>query len=339
MTNEVKLTIITVNYNTKNFLLKSIKSIYKTIKNISFEILVVDNASFDGVEKALKQNFPEVNFIQNNQNLGFAKANNQAIKKAKGEFILLLNPDTVLTQGAIETMLSYMEKHSKVGIVGPYLINGYGNTQLSYNLSSFLFPATDQVIDYVYERIHFVKKTLLLTTRIENKKPKEVALVMGACLLTKREVFNTVGLLDENFFMFGEDTDFCYRAKKQGFKIIFLPQAFIIHYGGRSSRYLKHKRIIEARSYIYYFWKNLFQSNLQFSFNKTFLSLFLILFSFSLLISFYSLLNKETISNSIQEKAKVEFQKVLAIKSNLDNLSQKLNITGTPIKTFFDLAL
>lgn len=338
MTKQVKLSIIIVNYNAKDFLLKSIKSIYKTIKNVSFEIFVVDNASFDGVEEVLKQNFPKVNFIQNNQNFGFSKANNQAIRIARGKFILLLNPDTVLTQGAIEAMLSYMEKHPKIGIVGPYLINGYGNTQLSYNLSSFLFPATDQVIDYVYERIHFVKKTLLLTARIENKKPKEVALVMGACLLTKREVFNMVGLLDENFFMFGEDTDFCYRTKKQGFKIMFLPEAFIIHYGGRSSRFLKHKRLIEAKSYIYYFWKNLFQSNLQFSFSKTYFLFFLILFS-SLSISFYSLLNKEVLINSIQEKAKVEFEKVLVVKSNLDNLSQKLNITGAPIETFFDLAL
>lgn len=258
---KVKLSIVIVNYNTKYFLIECLNSIYRTVKKIPFEILVIDNASFDGSEEIIPQIFPEINFIPNSENLGYSRANNQALKKAKGEFILLLNPDTVLTDKAIETMISFMEKNPLVGVIGPYLINGQRKTQLSYNLSSFLFPATDQIIDYLYDRLAMVKKAIYLLSKKRKRKAKKVALVMGACMLIKREVIKSVGLLDERFFLYGEDADYCYRVIKKGFHIFFLPYVYVIHYGGASSRFLRYKRFIEARSYVYYFWKNLFQPN------------------------------------------------------------------------------
>jgi len=223
-----------VNWNTEAVLRECLQSVYQQTRGVTYEIFVVDNASKDKSVEMVKDLFPKVHLIVNEQNRGFAAANNQALGLAKGRYILFLNPDTVIHQGALETMVQFMENHSEAGAVGCKLLNDDGTVQHSIRK----FPSFHVVL---------LENTLLgrfpiLKRRVKDFKmegfsfdqTEEVDSVCGAALLVRKDVLDEVGPMDEAYFMFIEELDLCRRIKGRGYKVYFTPEARITHLGGES---------------------------------------------------------------------------------------------------------
>jgi GT2 family glycosyltransferase len=246
------LSIIIVNWNTKDLLYQCLESVYQNVKKVHLEVFVVDNGSTDGSGEALRERFSSVHLIQNKTNLGFAKASNQALVHSKGKYVLLLNPDTQLKEGAIERMLAFMEDHLEAGVAGPQLLNSDGSKQNS--IANFPSLATE-----------LLNKTLLrwlFPNRFPGKEkdyldPIEVDSVIGACMMVRKHAIDEVGLLDEGYFLFLEETDWCFRIKRAGWKIFHLPSAQIFHFQGKSTEPERKKAKVEFyRSRYYFFRKN-----------------------------------------------------------------------------------
>jgi len=250
----VQLTISIVSYNTKALLNNCLDSIYKNIKNISFEVIVVDNNSTDGTIEMLEEKFPRIKLIKNKENVGFAKANNQAILKSRGKYFLLLNSDTVVLPGSIEKMMEFMDSNLEAGAVSCRLIFPDGSPQPWINVYSNMGTNLWIILLRVFQVKRLISKPgwrrflIKYFKRILGKAInsyfdcyrngqviREVDFGSGACLLVRREVIEKVGLLDENFFMYYEDADWCIRIKRAGWKIYFLSNVKIIHYEGKSS--------------------------------------------------------------------------------------------------------
>ncbi len=243
------------------------------------EIIVVDNHSTDGTKEYLKEiqerrnlaasggrnlsrqgrdeikisrsKFPNFKVIFNNDNLGFAKANNQGIKIAEGKYIMLLNSDTIVKDRALEKMVSFLEKRKEFAILGPKLLNADGTPQPSLGK----FPTLPVVAAMLFLE-HFLPASLL-RVRWSPKNEREGDWVMGAALLLRREVYKKIGGLDENIFMYMEEVEWCFRAKKAGFRVYFYPQAEIIHLGRGSSKSGKKEPILQIfRGLIYFYEKH-----------------------------------------------------------------------------------
>jgi len=246
MTKEIKLSIIIVNYNVKKLLKGCIKSIYETIKNIEYEVIVIDNNSSDGSVEMLKNEFPQVKIIENTENKGFAAANNQGINVSRGKYILLLNPDTIVLPNAINTMLEFMDNRAEAGAVGCKILNPDGTLQSSCrNFPSILIILYDSIgLHRVFSKSKIVSRYYLRYW--DHDEIRVVDSVKGACLMIRQEVIKKVGLLDERFFLFGEEVDWCRRIKENGWKVFFTPNAQIIHYGGQSSKQQSRKNLIES---------------------------------------------------------------------------------------------
>jgi len=224
------LTIIIVNWNNKKILQDCLESIYHTQINYSYEIIVVDNNSKDGSAELIKNKFHKVILIENNKNYGFAKANNQAIKIAKTDHILLLNNDTIIKQNdCFGDMIRFMKKTPKVGVLGCKLVFSDGTLQSvggKYTSAWEIFK--NQVL--------FIKTLKRLRKNKEKDSIfKKVDCVSGACLLTKREVFEKVGMLKEDYFMYGEDIEFCYRVNRAGWEVGVLSDKSVIHLHSKST--------------------------------------------------------------------------------------------------------
>lgn len=275
--NNPDLTISIINYNTKDLLKGCLNSVYGSIKNIKFEIIIVDNNSTDGSVEMLKKEFPQVSLIENKENVGFARANNQALKRSKGKFFLLLNSDTKVLSRSIEEMVEFMQLHPEVGVVGCEQIRPDGSIQPTINIALnmwtnlwLIFLRLFQVKRLVAksEQASFITnyfkgilgKTInsYLNHYLNKNKPYEVDWVSGVCLLARREAINEVGFLDENFFMYSEDVDWCLRMKQKGWKIYFLPESKIIHYIKQSSHKGKFDDLSPQRfkSIFYFFEKH-----------------------------------------------------------------------------------
>jgi GT2 family glycosyltransferase len=256
------LSVIIVNWNTKDLLLQCLESLYQGAKGIEKEIFVVDNSSSDGSGTAVRKRFPEINLIENQVNLGFARANNQAISLSSGEYLLLLNPDTQVKDEAIERMLSFMDAHPEAGVVGAQLLNVDGSKQNS--IANFPSLATE-LLNKSFLRWLFPDKFPGKET--DYPGPVEVDSVIGACMMARRKALEQVGFLDEEYFLFLEETDWCYRMKKAGWKIYHIPQAEILHFQGKSAETKREKAKVEYyRSRYHYFRKNRgsFQSSVLF---------------------------------------------------------------------------
>jgi len=231
------LSIIIVNYNVKYFLEQCLHSVLKSSRNIKSEIFVVDNNSVDGSCSMVKEKFPELTLIENKENVGFARANNQAIKKASGQYILILNPDTVVEEDTIEKCLEFMNNNRDAGSLGVKMIDGKGNflpeskrslptpTVAFYKIFglSALFPKSKRFGQY---HLGFLDK----------EEIHEVDVLPGAFVLIRKKIMDQIGLLDEDFFMYGEDIDLSYRIKLAGFKNYYFPKTTIIHYKGESTK-------------------------------------------------------------------------------------------------------
>ncbi|MBN1275903.1 MAG: glycosyltransferase, partial [Deltaproteobacteria bacterium] len=240
------LDIIIINFNSTDCLLKCIESIYNTLPELPVNLHVYDNASTDNVER-INMMFPEVRLIKNNWNMGFAKAINKGLKQSDGLYALLLNPDTVVQDGFFECLIEFMEDNPDAAVIGPKILDHDGTVQGSAR--SFPTPLTG-----LFGRSSFLSKNFpnnrftlanILTTRSDGTTPMEVDWVSGACMLVRRDALKDVGLMDERFFMYWEDADWCKRMWEKNWKVIYLPEASVIHYVGVSSEKLIVRSILE----------------------------------------------------------------------------------------------
>jgi len=244
------LSVIIVNWNTKEFLLQCLESVYQFVKGLEMEVIVVDNGSIDGSIAVAKERFPATTFIENQINLGFAKANNQALSLSKGKYFLLLNPDTQVKEGAVEKLFSFMEGHAEAGMVGAQLLNSDGSKQNS--VANFPSLATE-LLNKSLLRWLFQKK---FPGKERNySEPVKVDSVIGACMMVRATAVKEVGLLDEDYFLFLEETDWDYRMKRAGWEIYHLPRAEIYHFQGKSAEKDKRRAKLEYYRSRYRFFK------------------------------------------------------------------------------------
>ncbi len=236
MSHQVTLSIIIVSYNVKDLLINCIKSIKKTILNTTYEIIVVDNNSSDDSVQALKSVFNDLKIISNNKNVGFAAANNQAIKICCGEYLLFLNPDTIVFDNTINGCLTFFKDTPDAGLVSCKILNPDKSLQSSCRNKPSIINA---IIENFGLYLLLQKLNLFSYNYLRNwahNKTRSVPTVLGAFMLLSKKVIDQVGLLDENFFFYGEEVDWCLRIRDHGLKVYFVPKFQIIHYGGASSK-------------------------------------------------------------------------------------------------------
>jgi GT2 family glycosyltransferase len=227
---------------------------------LSIEVIIVDNASSDDTLQMLAGEYPAVRLITNSSNLGFTHPVNQALQLSQGRYMLLLNPDTVVLPGAINELVGYIETHPEVGICGPKVLNGDGTLQKACKRGVSRPWATFSYFSGLYALFpHSKLFGGYLLNYLDEDKIHEVDGISGSCMLIRRSVVDQIGYLDERFFAYQEDADYCFQAKKAGWKVVYFPSAQIIHYGGQGgSRAQPYKSIIEwHRSYYLYYRKNL----------------------------------------------------------------------------------
>lgn len=233
----MKLSIVIVNYNVAYFLEHCLYSVRNALKGIEAEIFVVDNNSVDNSIAMLKEKFPEVILIANKDNVGFSRANNQAIRISKGEYILILNPDTVVEEDTFAKCISFMDSHKDCGALGVKMIDGSGKF-LKESKRGFPSPWTSfcKMSGLTSLFPHSKKYANYYMGHLSEDEVNEVDILAGAYMMMRKECLDKVGLLDEDYFMYGEDIDLSYRITKGGYKNYYFPKARIIHYKGESTK-------------------------------------------------------------------------------------------------------
>jgi GT2 family glycosyltransferase len=229
------VSVIIVNWNSCGFLAQCLRSIHAVPTELGMEVVVIDNASFDGSEEMVRREFPEVVFIQGRENMGFARANNAAAETATGRNLLFLNPDTEVVGDAIERMVRFLDSHPAAGAVGCKLLNTDGSLQTSCVQA---FPTVmNQVLDAEALRRAFPRSRLWGTSAFleAHSARAEVEAVSGACLLVRRDAFLAVGRFTEIYFMYAEDLDLCFKLHESGRRNFYVGDASVVHHGGQSS--------------------------------------------------------------------------------------------------------
>jgi hypothetical protein len=239
------LSIIIVNWNTHELLVQCLQSIaenVRTCERVNVETFVVDNASTDGSAEMVRERFPWVRLIENAENVGFARANNQALREATGRYAVLLNSDAELLPGTLQTLVDFMDAHPEAGACGPLLFNGDGQS-LQPSCHPVLTPWRE------FWRLAFLDRVIPRATypmeRWERSQPREVEVIKGACLVLRREALDQVGVLDEQYFMYTEEMDLCYRLAHDGWKLYWVPQARVIHHGEASSKQVAEEMYLQ----------------------------------------------------------------------------------------------
>jgi GT2 family glycosyltransferase len=236
--NGIDISVIIVNWNTKDLLRNCLKSVYKTVPNLALEIIVVDNASSDGSVSMLEEEFPSVITIVNKENIGFGAANNQALAMMKGKYALLLNSDAVLTSEAVNKLWNFCEANEKAGIVGGQLLNADESKQNS--IASFpsllTLAVNNSLLEYLFPHIYPSK-------RYRHASPIEVDSVIGACMMIRKKALDETGFFDERYFFFFEETDLARTMWRRGWKVYHVPDAFIYHLQGQSVGHTTRSRI------------------------------------------------------------------------------------------------
>jgi N-acetylglucosaminyl-diphospho-decaprenol L-rhamnosyltransferase len=246
----VDLTVIVVSWNVRDLLRGCLRSLTPALASLEggSEIVVVDNASGDGSAEMVAAEFPAVLLSRNAQNRGFTAANNQGLTLSRGRILLLLNPDTEVVGDALATMAEYMAAHPRVGALGPQLRYPDGSLQSSRRrfptLATALVEST--VLQEWWGDNRILRRYYMADTPDDAVQP--VDWVVGACLMVRREAFEQVGGLDEGFFMYSEDMDWCHRIKVAGWEVIYLPTATVVHYEGKSSEQMVPARHIYFQS-------------------------------------------------------------------------------------------
>jgi hypothetical protein len=243
----VDVSIVITTYNSRDYLKICIDSIKNNTPKYSREMIVVDDASTDGTQELVQKQYPEINYIRNSENIGYVRSNNIGIRASKGRYVLCLNNDALVLDGAINKLIDFMEINKNAGADGPKLLNSDKTIQLQCRRS---FPAPMSSLYYFSGLSSLFPKNKLfgkyLLTYLDDKSTMEVDCLCGAAMVVRRDVLDKVGLMDESFFMYGDDIDWCYRIKQAGWKIYYVPEAEMIHYGGRGgSRKQSYRNIFE----------------------------------------------------------------------------------------------
>ncbi len=251
-----KLSVIIVSWNVRQLLHDCLTSLATAEDNL--EIIVVENSSSDDTAAMVRQDFPTVVLIENKDNLGFAAANNLGIKKATADVLLLLNPDTIVPAGSLTTMLDYLQTHPEVGLIGPHILNPNGTTQASVRGNPTGWNQLFVLLKQINVMPWLPGLGSYLRRGFDYKKTQEAEQLMGAALMFPRSTLNKVGPLDEQFFLWFEEIDFCLRIRHAGLKIIYLATSVITHHGGASfnQRLTVEKQQIFNRSLLAYLQKH-----------------------------------------------------------------------------------
>ena len=265
----IDVSICIVTYRARDFLRDSLRSIYGTVDALSIEIIVVDNHSEDGTIEMLRQEFPDVHLLVNDHNTGYTYPNNQAIRESSGRYIMLINPDTLVKPNAISELVKFLDEHPEAGIVSPKVLNRDGTLQKQCRRSearpwdtfcyfsglSKIFPNDKRFAGY-------------LMTYLSEDIVHEAEAVSGSCMLIRRTVIEQIGGLDENFFAYQEDTDFCRRTRMADWKIFFNPSAQIVHFAGEGGSGVQPFRsIVEWHRSYYLYYRKHFARDYWFVFN------------------------------------------------------------------------
>ncbi|MBI4655554.1 MAG: glycosyltransferase family 2 protein [Elusimicrobia bacterium] len=248
-----EVSIIIVNWNTRDYLKQCLQAIRDNVKDTIYEVIVVDNNSQDGSVDMVRNDFPEVKLIKNTTNLGFAKANNQAIILSKGEYVLILNPDTIVFSKVIEDMVKFMDKHPKAGACGPKLLDGNGKVVFP----GVFFPTLKEGFgrDTILRKIFPALFSDDREKRFDCDKIQKVERLYGCCMLVRRKTIEQVGLMDERMFLSFEEPEWCLRMQKN-WEIYYFPQVQIIHYGAQSKLQINQlEAYLHARRSEYVFYR------------------------------------------------------------------------------------
>jgi N-acetylglucosaminyl-diphospho-decaprenol L-rhamnosyltransferase len=231
----MQLSVVIVNWKSSDFLDKAIASLEANLGSFEHEVVVIDSGSFDGCGEMLKQKHPQVHFVQSTTNLGFGRANNEAVSRTRGRVLLFLNPDTLIVGDAIQRLHQALVSLPGAGIVGPRLLNEDGTVQETCIRA---FPTLlNQVLDSDMLRSRFPESALWGTAPLHESSdwPVRVDAVSGACLMISRARFDAIGGFSTDYFMYGEDMDICLKADRAGLDVYYLPGATVVHFGGKSS--------------------------------------------------------------------------------------------------------
>ncbi len=244
--------VVIINYNSTGFTLQCLEGLYGALDGMDATILVQDNASEDFVER-INEVFPEVRLWRSPFNMGFARAVNEALKRSDAPFILILNPDTYMANGFFRPVLDFLEENQDVGVIGPRILNPDGSVQGSARahptpLTAFFGRAS--VMSKWFPKNPITARNLS-SSRSDGETPMDVDWVSGACMVVRREAVNRVGLLDERFFMYWEDADWCRRMWEKGWRVVYFPGSSIVHFVGGSSEQLRLRSILEFHKSVY----------------------------------------------------------------------------------------
>lgn len=234
--------VILVCWNNKEYLEPCLQSLYEGDLKSSFDVAVVDNGSTDGSQVMLHEKYPQAKLIQNSHNVGLGKASNQGIEATSGRYVLLLNNDTVVNGPSLDAMVEFLKKKPDVGAVGGQLLNPDGSVQSCYNNFPTLreeFLIATRLGEFLWNGYPAV---------VADEKVRSVSWLGSACLMLRREALDRVGLLDEKYFIYGDEADLQYRLKKDGWQVYYLPHATTIHFGGRSmNRWARRKMVYRGK--------------------------------------------------------------------------------------------
>ena len=265
------ISVCIVNLNSIKFLRRCLESLKKGIRDNSFEVIIVDNNSKDGSISYL-ENFSEfkIKLIKNKFNSGYTKAINQALKKSSGEHILVLNPDSILQDKSIDKILMHSRRNKKIGVIGPKVVDESGNFQASCRRG---IATPMAVFSYFTGLAKLFPKTEVFTgyqlNHLDNNVVSEVSGVSGSCMVIKSELIREIGMFDEKFFAYQEDSDFCLRAIYHGWTICFFPLVKVVHFGGfGGSNFVPMKAIFEWHRSYWTFYNKHFSKNYPFIFNQ-----------------------------------------------------------------------
>lgn len=251
----VDLSIVIVSWNTRELLRECLQSLYRHTTGITFEVFVVDNASSDESVATVREQFPDVNVIANDYNAGFSKANNQAIRVSKGRYVALLNPDTLLIEDVFSPLIRYADKHEKIGAIGPKLLNRDGitiqnicarrlpNLYFEFCRVSGLSAKYPKMFGWEY------------MSYWDHNSSRYVEGLSGSCMVVKRKVIDSVGLMDESQFMYGDEIDWCKRFIDGRWDIYYYADVSVIHYGGESSNQVLQRVNIELSNAVWYYYR------------------------------------------------------------------------------------
>lgn len=257
---EIKdLTVSIVSYNSLDFLEECLWSIFKNPPAAGYEIIVVDNASDDGTSEFLKKNYPEITLILNSKNIGFAAANNKAIKNSDSRYVILMNSDCEVYEKSLDNLIEFMDSNPDAGIAGPKIINSDGTIQLSCRKFPSIFnAAAHTMLGDIFPNNPFSKRYKL--AGISRDNPSRVDWVSGSCMIIRRKALKDTGILDEKYFMYVEDVDICYRMWQKNWAVYYCPLAEVMHHIGGSVGSGRIRKIKSSfrmqRSVFYFFWKN-----------------------------------------------------------------------------------